>query len=76
MYILSPQAIFLGGSVSSAYDFFKGGLNESLEKFPFKRVRAKLKIQPSEVSNISILGAAALVDMRKKASRDDLNKQK
>lgn len=64
LYILSPQAIFLGGSVSGSYDFFKGSLNESIEAFPFKRVTSKLTIEPSAIKNVSVLGAAALISMR------------
>lgn len=61
MYILSPEAIFLGGSVSKSYQFFKSGLEQSLKDFPFKRTLDKLVIQPSKVSGIPILGSAALI---------------
>ncbi|WP_424492777.1 ROK family protein [Salinimicrobium sp. GXAS 041] len=61
MYILSPEAIFLGGSVSKSYSFFEAGLRENLQNFPFKKVLEKLVIKPSEVSNIAILGSAALI---------------
>lgn len=64
LFILSPQAIFLGGSVSGSYEFFKGSLNKSIEEFPFKRVTSKLVIEPSAIKNVSVLGAAALIDMR------------
>ena len=64
--ILSPEAVFLGGSVSGSYEFFKEGLYEKVNTFPFKRVLNKLTIKPSQVKNISILGAAALVNMRQK----------
>lgn len=61
--ILSPEAIFLGGSVSSSYPFFKDALQERIQSFPFKRVSSQLLIAPSEIANISILGAAALIKM-------------
>ncbi len=61
MYILSPEAVFLGGSVSKSYPYFEAGLRENLESFPFKKVLERLIIKPSEVSNIAILGSAALI---------------
>lgn len=61
MYMLSPEAVFLGGSVSKSYSFFEEGLRESLSTFPFKKVLDKLVVKPSEVSNIPILGSAALI---------------
>lgn len=61
MHVLSPEAIFLGGSISKAYPFFENSLRNSLEKFPFKKVIHKLVLEPSHTENISILGAAALI---------------
>jgi glucokinase len=62
--ILSPQAIFLGGSVSGSYAFFKEAMQERIQTFPFKRVSSQLLIAPSGIANVSILGAAALITMR------------
>ena len=62
--ILSPQAIFIGGSVSKSFAFFKESLEEKTGTFPFKKVMDQLVIEPSEVENISILGAAALIGSR------------
>ena len=61
IYILSPEAVFLGGSVSQSYPFFEAGLRDSLSTFPFKRVLKELVINPSGVSDIPILGSAALI---------------
>lgn len=59
--ILSPEAIFLGGSISQSYSYFQGSLHETLDSFPFKKVREQLVIQPSRISNIAVLGSAALI---------------
>ncbi len=59
--ILSPQAIFLGGSISAAFPFFESALRDSMETFPFKKVKDQLVIKPSKTSNIALLGAAALI---------------
>lgn len=64
LYALSPEAIFLGGSIAGCYEFFREGMQASLQTFPFKRVLARLVIQPSALRNAGILGASALVTMR------------
>jgi glucokinase len=63
LYALSPEAIFFGGSVAGCYDLFQEAMHQSLQAFPFKRVLARLVIQPSTIKNAGILGAAALVAM-------------
>jgi glucokinase len=64
LYALSPEAIFLGGSVAGCYGLFREAMEASLQTFPFKRVLARLVIQPSSLQNAGILGASALVAMR------------
>ena len=67
--ILSPQAVFLGGSVSKSFSFFRNSLEQKTGTFPFKKVMDQLVIAPSEMENISILGAAALVGSREPNSK-------
>lgn len=62
LYMLSPEAIILGGSVSKSFEFFETSLWESVNSFPFKRITEKLKIAPSNMPNVSLLGPAALFD--------------
>lgn len=64
LFSLAPQAIFLGGSISKCYPFFKKGMDASIQEFPFKRVLDQLVIAPSELQNAAILGAAALIKER------------
>ncbi|MFD1874197.1 ROK family protein [Hymenobacter bucti] len=64
LYALSPEAIFLGGSVSQGYSFFRDGLYESLEAFPFRQVTDRLVVAPSLIGNAAVLGAAALCHMK------------
>ena len=59
--ILSPQAILLGGSISKSFKYFEESLQETMDSFPFQRVRKQLTIKPSEAQNMAILGAAALI---------------
>ncbi len=61
LILLSPEAIFLGGSISKSFKFYENALKETLDTFPFKKVLDQLVLEPSQTSNISILGAAALI---------------
>lgn len=61
LFTFAPQAIFLGGSISKCYPYFKEGLENAVQDFPFKRVLDQLVIAPSEMQNAAILGAAALI---------------
>jgi glucokinase len=64
LYTLSPEAIFLGGSVSQGYNFFRSGLYESLGAFSFRQVTDRLVVAPSLIGNAAVLGAAALCHMK------------
>lgn len=64
LYTLSPEAIFLGGSVSKSFHLYKEAMFECVQDFPFKRVTAKLVIEPSAIDNAALLGAAALYQLR------------
>lgn len=64
LYALGPEAIFLGGSVSKGFEYFRGGLHASLAAFPFKQVTERLVVAPSTIGNAAVLGAAALCHMK------------
>lgn len=60
MYTLDPEIIILGGSVSTAYNFFISSLREEVNNFEFKRSLEGLKITQNTIPDIALLGAAAL----------------
>lgn len=68
IYAYDPEAIVLGGSLSKAYDFFKGSMSRSLQGFAYPESIKRLKIYQSENGNITLLGAAALVETSVHAS--------
>ena len=68
IYAYDPEAIVLGGSLSKAYDFFKGSMIRSLQGFAYPESIKRLKIYQSENGNITLLGAAALVETSVHAS--------
>lgn len=66
MYCFDPEIIILGGSVSKSYGFFKDSMWQTLRDFAYPKMVEKIRIELSDVSNIAILGAAALYyDSRK-----------
>lgn len=65
LYAYDPEAIILGGSISSAFPFFKEQMNVTLKDCHFPKSIENLKIHVSEVENVSMLGAAAQVDYNK-----------
>lgn len=67
--VLSPEAVFLGGSISQSFSFFEDSLREKIATFPFKRVIKNLEIAPSEISNVAILGSAALIKPQKQVKK-------
>ncbi len=60
LYILAPEAIIFGGSISNSFALFKNGIQKELDSFPFAAVKDKIVIEKSDLEGIGILGAAAL----------------
>jgi len=58
-----PQAIVLGGSLSNAFTLFASAMHEALKDFPYPQSIQKLKIFQSQNPNITMLGAAALLQL-------------
>ena len=59
-YMIAPEAIVLGGSISKAAPHFEKSMHETLKKFAFSKQTEHLVITISQVKGIAILGAAAL----------------
>ncbi len=59
--ILNPEAIILGGSIAKSYALFENSLKNGLHDFALNRVINRLHIEVSEIDNIAVIGAAALV---------------
>lgn len=59
--ILNPEAIIIGGSIVKSYPYFEKSLKSSLNNFALNRVINQLNIEVSEIDNIAVIGAAALV---------------
>lgn len=61
LYTYAPEAIIIGGGISNAFRFFEPAMVRSMEDFIFPKTREQVRIIPSSVKHIAIMGAAALV---------------
>ncbi|MBI4916629.1 MAG: ROK family protein [Acidobacteria bacterium] len=57
---LDPEAVILGGSVSGCFDLFAPAMRARLEAFGYSHVTGSMVIEPSEMKDAAVLGAAAL----------------
>jgi glucokinase len=64
VYTYDPEAIVIGGSLSKAFRFFEASMKRSLEDFTFPQSIRRLKILQSVDEDITLLGAAALLEQR------------
>lgn len=60
LYSIAPQIIVIGGSIAKAFKYIEPGIQKQLSQFMFKDFRAKLKIEPAQLDNAGLAGAAAL----------------
>lgn len=60
LYLYSPQAIILGGSISKAYRFYERSIKSALKSFAYQRQIENFNIKISNREGSAILGAAAL----------------
>ncbi len=60
LYTMDPEIIVLGGSVSKAFPYFKESLWTHLADFAYQPILEKIKIEPSALDHVAVLGAAAL----------------
>ncbi|MDR0792485.1 MAG: ROK family protein [Chitinophagaceae bacterium] len=60
LYALDVECFIIGGGVKNAFPFFSKAMWETLSSFEYKRALQHLKIEPSQLINSNILGAAAL----------------
>jgi len=66
MYAYDPDIIILGGSIPQAFPYFQKAMHQSMSNTYFPKSAGRLQVLQSEVENISMLGAASLVDESKK----------
>ena len=60
MYILSPEAFVIGGSVAKAWEILEEPLREEVDKFLVPMISNKVDLLPAQLDNAGLYGAAAL----------------
>lgn len=61
LYAYDPEIVILGGSVSRAFRFFHAAMMEQLTRlFAYQHALKRLVIEPSELADSPLMGAAAL----------------
>ena len=60
MYILSPEAFVIGGSVANSWDLLEKPLRKEVDKFLVPMISSKVELVPAQLDNAGLYGAAAL----------------
>jgi glucokinase len=64
LYTYAPEAIIIGGGLSNAFPFFESSMYQSMDDFIYPNMLKQVRILPSSLENIAILGAAAMAYSR------------
>lgn len=65
LFTYSPQAIVLGGGITSAFPFFEQAMREAMRSFPYKVILDNVDIITTDQEDASLLGASALFENEK-----------
>lgn len=60
LFVYDPEAIVLGGGISSAFTYYEEAMREAMLDFPYKESVKRVKILVSKVEDVALLGASAL----------------
>lgn len=61
MFAYDPEAIVFGGGISSAFSYFAPSMRTVMATFPYQQSLRNLRLEPSRLTDVAILGASALV---------------
>lgn len=62
LYAYAPQAVVLGGGIAGSFSLFKQSMKEIMQEYPYAVILSDLDILVSEMQDVSLLGASALLD--------------
>ena len=60
LYTYAPEAIIIGGGLSNGFPFFEASMYQGMDDFIYPGMLKQVRIRPSSVKNMAILGAAAM----------------
>ena len=53
--------IVIGGGISSAFTYYKHSMYQAMQAFPYTETVKRVKIFVTEIEDVALLGASALV---------------
>lgn len=62
MFAYDPDAIAIGGGIASAFDLYSDAMMNVVATFPYPESLRNLRIAPSQLTDVAIVGAAALTE--------------
>ena len=71
LFVLSPEAVIIGGSVSKSFDLWQNSMWKEVNSFPYRKAMENLVIEKSSMSKLSVIGAAALFQSRYELDRKE-----
>ena len=60
MFAYDPDVIVIGGGIASAFELYQPAMIQELSSFPYPESLRNIRIEPSRLVDVAILGAAAL----------------
>ncbi|WP_101543726.1 ROK family protein [Bacteroides cutis] len=62
LFTYDPEAIIIGGSIASAFTFYETSMWKTISTFPYMETVKRIKIIVSQIKDVALLGASALVN--------------
>lgn len=64
LFTYDPEAIVIGGGIASAFAFYQHAMYKAMQTFPYAETVKRVKVFVTEVEDVALLGASALVGSR------------
>lgn len=61
MFAYDPEAVVIGGGIASSFALYRDAMWDEIFSFPYKETVRNIRIMPSEIEDVAMLGASALV---------------
>ena len=61
LFTYDPEVIVIGGGISSAFTYYKHSMYQAMQAFPYTETVKRVKIFVTEIEDVALLGASALV---------------
>lgn len=62
LFTYDPEAIILGGGIAAAFRHYEEPMWQALHTFPYPETVKRVRVLPSQVQDVAMLGASVLID--------------